>query len=637
MKRLCEFSICFICWLTLCNYSLQAQKQLTTQQQSEISVSIEQAKQFENSGDYNQAANLYSKVASTYWVNGSPNDAIDLLKKALEMSAKIGNTNAAYNFCTNIGMIYTDDEDYPKALEYFQKSLDAAKQLKRKPEIASSLINIGNTNTELKNYSGAIKNLEEASSIAQETNETKLLRNCYSQMASIYEKMGNTAKSAEYFSLYSAISRKIQQDEARRREGQAQQMVETAQSKVKAIEVEKKATEQELQQKKQSLKDTEENLEKVEQLTLEQQMHIDLLNKENELRDAVIRTQKLIRNIFIVIILGVLGFAILIYQSLKSKKKANALLAIQNKEIAAQNNTIEQKSKELQLAFGKIEKQNLDITGSITYAQRIQQAMLPVEEHLTSVIPDSFVMLKPRDIVSGDFYWYSGYASAKLHKEKPRKNFMKLHNIPSDDSGFIIAAVDCTGHGVPGAFMSMIGFNLLETITRNGNVTPNEILFEMHLMVRYMLKQNNSDNTDGMDMSICCIKDDGRRLLYAGAKNPLYLVSKGELTVIKPDPMPIGGPQKENLREFTLHDIDISEPTSCYIFTDGYIDQFGGSPTKKFSSASMRQLLLEVSHLPMQQQKLAIEDNLAKWKGNHRQIDDILVMGFKIGTKDIEI
>jgi serine phosphatase RsbU (regulator of sigma subunit) len=246
-------------------------------------------------------------------------------------------------------------------------------------------------------------------------------------------------------------------------------------------------------------------------------------------------------------------------------------------------------------------------------------------------------MLKPRDIVSGDFYWYSGYASAKLHKEKPRKNFMKLHNIPSDDSGFIIAAVDCTGHGVPGAFMSMIGFNLLETITRNGNVTPNEILFEMHLMVRYMLKQNNSDNTDGMDMSICCIKDDGKRLLYAGAKNPLYLVTKGELTVIKPDPMPIGGPQKENLREFTLHDIDINEPTSCYIFTDGYIDQFGGNPTKKFSSASLRQLLLELAHLPMQQQKMALEANLAKWRGNYRQIDDILVMGFKIGTNDIEI
>ncbi len=608
-----------------------AQKQLSEKLQNEIAANIDQAKQFEANADYNQAAGFYSKAATAYWVNGLGENAVELFKKAIELNGKIGNLNATLILNNNIGMIYTDDEEFPKALEYFQKSLDIAKQLKRKPDIAASHLNIGNTQVEMGNTAAAIKSLEEANTIAKELNDAKMLRNCYSQLAEVYEKAGNQAKSSEYFSLYSAISRKVQQDEARKREGEAQKMVETAQSKVQEVEAEKQATEQELQIKKQTLKEAEENLEKIEQLTVEQQMHIDLLNKENELREATIRTQRMVRNIFIIIIIGVLGFAFLIYKNLKAKKKANALLA-------AQKNTIELKSMELEFAFGKIAKQNLDITSSINYAQRIQQAMMPEENALISLVPDSFIMLNPRDIVSGDFYWLTGYASPKGLKDKPRKGFMKIHSVSDDDSGLLIAAVDCTGHGVPGAFMSMIGLNLLESITRNGTVLPNDILFELHLSVRYLLKQNSSDNTDGMDMSVCCIKDRGRKLLFSGAKSPLYMVKNGEVTVIKGDSAPVGGSQKESLREFTLHTFEVNEPTSFYVFSDGYIDQFGGKPSKKFGSQNFRQLLVEINHLPMQQQKQILEQKMAEWKGpDQKQIDDMLVIGFKIGVDGIDI
>jgi serine phosphatase RsbU (regulator of sigma subunit) len=376
----------------------------------------------------------------------------------------------------------------------------------------------------------------------------------------------------------------------------------------------------------------------VEQLSKEREMQIELLNKEKELQDAVIKNQKLVRNVFMVIFLAVLAFAGSIFFSLNQKKKANQLLSKQNKEIAAQKDLIDMVNKDLELAFNQIEKQNRDITSSITYAQRIQQAMLPMEENLKSIIPESFIILKPRDIVSGDFYWFSGYASPKSIRERSRSNYIRLHNIGEDESGFLITAVDCTGHGVPGAFMSMIGFNLLETIVRNGITSPNLILNELHRSVRYLLKQYNTDNQDGMDMSFCHIKNNGKTVQFAGAKNPIYFVSNGELVHLKADSVPIGGMQKESRREFTLHNIEISEPTTFYMFSDGYIDQFGGINGQKFGSPRFKELLLGIHKLPLAEQKKIIETKINEWIGpNRKQIDDILVMGFKLDGQDISI
>jgi hypothetical protein len=139
-------------------------------------------------------------------------------------------------------------------------------------------------------------------------------------------------------------------------------------------------------------------------------------------------------------------------------------------------------------------------------------------------------------------------------------------------------------------------------------------------------------------MSVCCIKDNGRKLLFSGAKSPLYIVKNGEITVLKGDPVPIGGTQKESLREFTLHAIDVNEPTSFYVFSDGYVDQFGGKTSRKFSSRQFRDFLVEINHLPMQEQKKMLEQKMADWKGSEQyQIDDMLVIGFKLGVDGIDI
>lgn len=604
----------------------------------EVEEHLTQAEGFEKSGDFNQAAYHQNQVANIYWINGFPNKAVEHFEKTIALNKRIGNLNAQRTLYSNIGMVYIDEEEYAKSIENFQKSLAIARQMNRKPDIAATLINIANAQAEQKNYSDAATTLEEAHTLARELNDERMLRNCYSLLTDVYEKLGDKQKSANYFSLFTAISQKIQREQIRQRDIQAQQMVDKAKEEVDQIEQQRQATEVELASKQQALKETEESLEEIEQISKERQMQIDLLSKEKELQDAIIRNQKLVRNVFILIIMVVVGFAMLFLYNLNIKKKANQKLQKQNTEIAQQKDLIEQVNQDLELAFNRIEKQNRDITSSINYAQQIQEALLPATCNLSNVFPDSMVFFQPRDIVSGDFYWYTGYGSPKALENEQRSNFIKIPNLKNDEKGFLISAVDCTGHGVPGAFMSMIGFNLLETITRNGTVQPNIILSKLHNSIRYLLKQDATDNRDGMDMALCAISDNGRRVQYSGAKNPLITICDGELTYIKGDVYPIGGIQKEGVREFTLHNIDVNKPTSFYIFSDGYTDQFGGERGKKFGTRSFKQLLLDINHLPMQEQIPILKEMMTTWIGKeHKQIDDILVVGFKVIPGEVDL
>ncbi|RPH31503.1 MAG: hypothetical protein EHM93_13375 [Bacteroidales bacterium] len=624
-------------FLSLQIHFASAQKQLSETLQKEVDDNLVKARTLESNGDFSQAGYYYNTIATTYWMNGLPNEAIANFRKVIGSYEKVGNRNAIKNTYNNIGMAYTDIGDYSNALVNFEKCLLECRNAAKKNEIASALINIANTYTQTASYEKAISTLNEATSIAQEVNDTKLLRNIYSVLAANYEKMGNTEKSAEYFALYTAITRKIQKEEFQKKEAETKQIVNEAQNRVQVAESQKQQTQIALEEKKEILDKTEKNLQKTEKISNVQKTQINQLNREKEFQNVVISNQRLIRNIFIVIIVAVLAFSGLLVYSLYNKKKANALLAKQNDEITQQRDMIEQQGLELVGAMVQIEKQNHDITSSINYAHQIQEALLPTEENLRNILPDSFVLFKPRDVVSGDFYWFTAYSGKNGANEKSHRHHIKLSNVPDDESGFIITAVDCTGHGVPGAFMSMIGFNLLETLSRSGVVKPNEMLNDLHKSVRYLLRQSKSDNRDGMDMAVCVVKDNGKRLEYAGAKNPLLFISNGEVHYIKGDPVPIGGIQKEVKREFTLHTIDITSPTYFYIFSDGYTDQFGGVGDIKFSSRKFKELLLEIHLHPMIEQKEILNQRITTWMGKNKQLDDIIVIGFKLGDRIIEL
>ncbi|MFI5164423.1 MAG: tetratricopeptide repeat protein [Bacteroidia bacterium] len=264
------------------------------------------------------------------------------------------------------------------------------------------------------------------------------------------------------------------------------------------------------------------------------------------------------------------------------------------------------KNVELKKAYEEIEAKNKDIIDSINYARRIQNAILPGEDEIKKAFPGSFVLYKPKDVVSGDFYWFA---------ERGNKKF--------------IAAVDCTGHGVPGAFMSMIGSALLSEIVNEKNISePGKILDALREGVIKALKQTGAEgeNKDGMDIALCVM--DGNKLQFAGANNPLWIISKNECKEIKADKQPIG--IHTQTKAFTNHALDLKKGDNIYIFTDGYADQFGGEKGKKFKQKNLQQLLISISDKPLSEQKKIIDDTIENWKGNLEQVDDILVIGIKV-------
>jgi serine phosphatase RsbU (regulator of sigma subunit) len=261
-----------------------------------------------------------------------------------------------------------------------------------------------------------------------------------------------------------------------------------------------------------------------------------------------------------------------------------------------------QRQKEL------IEIKNKAITDNINYAQRIQSAILPDIKLIYKTLEQSFILFQPKDIVSGDFYAFA------------EKN----------DQVLIIAG-DCTGHGVSGAFMSMIGSSLLnQIIIEKGIEEPAHILNHLNTAVIESLKQNVNESNDGMDISICSLNIKKLEMQYAGANRPLWLVRNNTLEVYKPDKFPIGGLQAARDRTFTNFKINLQKNDTIYIFTDGYADQFGGANGKKLMTSKFKEKLLSIQHMSMREQEMYLRAHFETWKGNEEQVDDVLVIGVRV-------
>lgn len=258
--------------------------------------------------------------------------------------------------------------------------------------------------------------------------------------------------------------------------------------------------------------------------------------------------------------------------------------------------------------FRQLQQQKNDITASIDYAKQIQKAMLPTREEIASHFVDSFVFLKPRDIVSGDFYY-----------------------LTTNGSKIMLATVDCTGHGVPGAFLSLIGNDILDSIILQEGITEaDKILNRLHQKIRKALRQYDTSNRDGMDISLCVIDKEQQKMDFAGAKTSIIYIQQGQMERLKGNTTTIGGEQRENERIFYKQTIDISVPTTFYIYSDGFQDQFGGEENQKYMAPRFREFLYSIHELPMAEQKNALEDELRTWKKDSGQLDDILVVGVKV-------
>ena len=291
------------------------------------------------------------------------------------------------------------------------------------------------------------------------------------------------------------------------------------------------------------------------------------------------------------------------------EKQATQQRKMLEQQVAERTAALSEKNKEVEEQNKIIEKKNRDITGSIRYARRIQESVLPKLESITDIIPNSFILFKPKDIVSGDFYWFAKHGDLAL-----------------------VAAVDCTGHGVPGAFMSLIGNELLKDIVLNRNITePSEILVQMHEGIISSLHKEveESVTSDGMDMAICTYNQNSKQLQFAGAKRPVIIIRDDKLDIIKGDNLAIGL-KMAGKRSYETTVLNLSENDSFYIFTDGYCDQFGGDNNEKFMDERFAQLLFEISSSNAEDQMKKLEDTITDWKGEEPQIDDILVIGVKV-------
>jgi ligand-binding sensor domain-containing protein/serine phosphatase RsbU (regulator of sigma subunit) len=295
-------------------------------------------------------------------------------------------------------------------------------------------------------------------------------------------------------------------------------------------------------------------------------------------------------------------FSLYVFDKMRTRKLKVAKKVLEDK--------VEERTEELAIKNSELAEKNKDITDSIRYAKRIQEAILPPENVIKKYLTDAFVFSKPKDIVSGDFYW-----------------------IEKKGDVVLVAAVDCTGHGVPGAFMSIVGHNILnQAINETASVVPATLLDKLNKGVSETLNQTSEDTRlrDGMDVALCAINFKTLELQYAGAYNPLLIVRNKEIIEIKADNIAIGSYTETQVQSYTNHSMKLEKGDTLYIFSDGYSDQFGGPDGKKFKINQFKTMLINLNAVPMHQQQLALEKSIVEWRGVLQQVDDMLVIGVRV-------
>jgi serine phosphatase RsbU (regulator of sigma subunit) len=585
------------------------------------------------------------KIGNVYMNSGDYRSAIDNFLTAADYYEKIGSYSTKRTIYSNVAFLYSELGQLKNAKKYFNKSLQISRILKNRHDISASLMDVATIEILSKDYTNAQTHLEEALQIGNSLNDARLLRTCYRLLSQLYKAYGNTKKAEEYNQNFKIYDQHVKEEEARARENKANQTIteekkksqilieekELQSLKFRALEMEKKFKEDSLAR---AIKAKEDSLARAEKEKAKFAKLSELLEKESQFQSAIIEKKELeaqqakmklygaiagIALLAILIVIAVIAFV--------QKRKANRLLEQQKIEIEIKSEQIKHKNDELEDAMEKIQYQNKNIMQSINYAQRIQEAMMPKQETMQVLFKDSFIFFKPRDIVSGDFYWFKEVVPKETGVEYEKKHFTSGQDLIHEK--YVVAAVDCTGHGVPGAFMSMLGYNLLNDIVGKGIIEPNEILSRLHKGIRTSLNQDATQNRDGMDMALCVIDPKEKILEYAGAQNPLIYIQEGKLYRVRGNKYPVGGFQVEN-HEYTKHTIKVDKPTTFYIFSDGFHDQFGGPAGRKFMTKNFRDLLHEIYNMPMEEQKNILELVINEWMGEHEQTDDILVIGFRL-------
>ncbi len=542
-------------------------------------------------GDKNASkgvARCYLNLGNIYQGRNDNKSALEYYNKSILEYEKCGYIVGLADVFISLGSHYYYNNDFEKAIEYFQKSLEIHKKTGNMKGVGDDFNNIGLVYQEMKNTPLAVKFVTESMKISEELGDQLGVAQSLGNIAEMYQTAGDFAKAEEYYLKSIELCKKIGSKSQSKIEYKA----------IASMYAQKKDFDRAYQyhQLYSSIKDSILNDESTKQMA-EMQTKYDTEKKEQEnmVLKAKGEKQRLMNLAISIGLVLVISLAFFIYRSYRQKKKANIVLGEQNVEITRQKGIIEEKNK--------------DITDSIRYAKRLQQAILKPGEEIKHVFPESFVLFKPKDIVSGDFYWFDKFGDLTM-----------------------VAAADCTGHGVPGAFMSIIGCNLLSQAVNEYALTkPAVILNSLNKGLSKILHQRGDEQSvkDGMDIALCVLDTKKMTLEFSAAYNPLWLVREGQIIEYSGNKFPVGAFVGEQ-QQFTNHEIKLQKGDSLYIFSDGYADQFGGPRGKKFKYKPFQKLVLGLQGKPMSEQREVLNKTIMDWKGNLEQLDDILVIGVRV-------
>ncbi len=635
---------------------------------------------FANTINYKKGvADAYNNIGYVYNNNGKIDQALESYYNGLLIQEEIKDLKGAASTLNNLAYIYFQQDDYKKALEYWQKSLKYRMQTKDKDLISHSLLNLGSVYYRLGDSNKALEYFKKSYDIQLANNDKLAGAYSLNNIGYIYNQKKDYKNAQKYWNKCLKIRREINDKKGQVYSLQnlsslyinikkhslalsaAQEALKLAKElgiislqqasffRLYQVQLEQKKYKEALNNFIQysNLKDSvlnETNTKSLAERDAKYKYEIKQLadsisySKELKIKDlniskqkAIVQKQKIQQYALSIGIVLILIILILGYRNLKSKQKANLLLQKQKSEIEAQatelyaqNEEIQAQRDEISYRKDEVEKIHTDIKASIVYAKNIQNAMLPEKTLLDKNFSDSFVFFKPKDVVSGDFYWWSKV-----------------------EGHTIITAADSTGHGVPGAFMSMLGISFLREIVNKEYMThTGVILRRLRKEIVKSLKQKEKSDfltvNDGMDMSLISINHENNILQFSGANNPIYIITKNKHALsgykslkgldgfyeIKPDKMPIG--LYDKMDRFTTHEIQLEKGDQIYLFSDGYADQFGGPKGKKFKYRAFKSLILQHAHLPMTEQRELLFKTFKSWQGIEDQVDDLVVIGIKI-------
>ena len=531
---------------------------------------------------YNQSLDIYkeldepdgmittsSNLAGIYLDLGQIEEARIRYRMCYEMSLALDDKNGISDSYNGLGLVYKALDKLDSAEIYFNQSLALRETIGDAKGTAETLNHLATIYFEKGNIKDAIQFSERSMDLGKEMNSLTHIKTAAELLWKINKKINNTGKALEMYELYIQIRDTLQSEENR---------------------MEIMRHEFEYQYEKQVAADS------------------ILAAESNKIKDAELYTKNLEskqRKMQNYILLGILAFTLIL----------GGIIFHRFRVTKTQKGIIESQKSQVDQAYDILEIKNREITDSIKYAQRIQNAILPANKHIKDCLKDSFILYQPKDIVAGDFYW-----------------------LEQRDGKILFAASDCTGHGVPGAMVSVICVNGLNRAVReNGLTEPGKILDKTREIVIAEFEKSDDDVKDGMDISLCSLSTDTMQLEWAGANNPLWIFryDKQQIEEIKPDKQPIG--KVENPAAFTTHQIKVNKGDIIYLITDGYKDQFGGENLpdgrvggKKFKAAHLKKLLLSIHHESMETQKKILADTFETWKGNLEQVDDVCILGVRI-------